>query len=457
MSSKSKAVANSVTVSAKELLEIRQNARSTTESSQRSKKEVLHEMSQQRAAKWGNTIEALRRQKIEDKRKQTEAEEALLRSLDEKEAAIREEKRQMMVARASLAKQAESEEIRKLKSKLLMADIVHQREQQMAIKKHQDSMEKELETKYLAQTLSSMEIFDRKQVEKAEAAKKAQIATQQVIAEQLKGVAARKLTEKKQREETAAQLRAVAAEEKRKERAKEEQRVQRMQQMQREQGQWLSEQIQQKKAQKACEKENDDKMKQYAAEKEHIQNVRKQKEQQRFAERQRTRQRLIDSQTEYLEKMKLDEDDRVAKQVEEAEAKKEGIERAKELQKQQLLRECMEQCDGQRERRTQRKRDELEEDAKRLRDIDLDVKRYREEEQQLTVRRRKDALRVQAFLKQQIIDKKRREITEAERDRAYQQETDEKRKEEQQQISQWAEDKIKEYQAMGLDVEHIFK
>jgi len=457
MSAKSKIGANSITISARELAEIRQNAISEKENVQRSKKEILHEMSQNRAAQWGNTIEALRRKKIEEKQKRNERDEALLRSLDEKEAKLREEERRAMVARAQLAKQSESDSIRQFKSKLMMADIVHQREQQMAIKKHQDSMQRTMDSKYLEQTLHSMAAFDRKESDKVVAAQQKQLETQCIIETQLKEVAARKLKERALREEEAKQLIQIAMEEQRKGLEREQRRVDHIERIQKEQGQWLREQIKQKAVAAKVAEAEDQKIKHYAAEKERVENLRKQKEHDRFVERQATRQRLIDSQTEYLQKMKLDEDDRVAKQVEVADAKKESIEREKERGKQQLLRECMEQCDEQKAKRAQRKAAELKADALRLHEIDADVRRYREEEVECAVKRRKDAVKVQSFLRKQTIDKKRREIEAEELEAEHQNEITRQHQEEQQQISQWAADKIKEYEAMGLNVKHLFK
>lgn len=436
---------------------MRQNVMSENQNEQRSKKEILHEMSENRAAKWGNTIEALRRKKIDLKQKRKEADEAMLRSLDEKEAKLREEERRVMVNRAKLAKQAESDEIRKFKSKLMMADIVHQREQQMAIKQHQSQMGRAMEGKYLEQTLHSMEAFDRKENDKVLAAQRKQVETQNIIETQLKEVAQRRLKESKQREEEAKVLIQIAMEEQRKGIEREEKRVEHIKKIQREQVLWLNEQIKQKAECAKSEQLEDAKIKQYAAEKERVENLRKQKEKDRFVEQQRTRQKLIDSQTEYLQKMKLNEDDRVAKQVEQADAKKEEIEREKEVQKMRLLTECLEQCSFQKERRAQLKRDELAEDEKRLKEIDLDVKRYREEEAECAVKRRKDAIKVQSFLRKQTIEKKRREIECAEKETKHQNEITQQHKEEQEQISQWASDKIKEYEAMGLNVKHLFK
>merc|ERR1719295_2355879 len=108
-------------------------------------------------------------------------------------------------------------------------------------------------------------------------------------------------------------------------------------------------------------------------------------------------------------------------------------------------------------KREQRKQEERNEDEQRLKEIDLDVRKYQEEEEQLAVQRRKDAIKVQSFLRKQTIDKKRREIEAEELEAEHQNEITRQHHEEQQQISQWATDKIKEYEAMGLNVKHLFK
>merc|ERR1711972_585627 len=102
----------------------------------------------------------------------------------------------------------------------------------------------------------------------------------------------------------------------------------------------------------------------------------------------------------------------------------------------------MGQCDFQKMKREQRKQEERNEDQQRLKEIDLDVRKYQEEEEQHAVQRRKDAIKVQSFLRKQTIDKKRREIMDAEMEREHQTKITQQHKEEQQQISQWAKEKI---------------
>merc|ERR1712129_232893 len=103
----------------------------------------------------GNTLTAQRETKQRAKILKREEEEAELRKIDDQEEAIRNQHRLAMREAAKKAKQEQSDEIRQFKSKLMMADIVHQREQQLKIKNYQTMMEKQLDKTYLQQTLQT--------------------------------------------------------------------------------------------------------------------------------------------------------------------------------------------------------------------------------------------------------------------------------------------------------------
>jgi len=250
MSQKKQAVVNSITVSSTQLNNIRLNALSNIPNAKQSKKEILRKMSHERASKWGNTIEALREQKLRQKQLKREEEEASLRALDEKEELLRKQKQKIMRERAKKYRQEQSDEIRKFKSKLLMADIVHQREQQLKIKKYQESMIKTLDQKYLGQTLETMKAFDDKENEKRMIAKQKQRETQKIIETQLKELEVRKEKEANEQNEQAKYLIGIAKEEERKGIEREEQRVKHIKKIQKEQTLWLNEQIKQKKQKK---------------------------------------------------------------------------------------------------------------------------------------------------------------------------------------------------------------
>ena len=459
MNRNSKKATNSSTLSMSELAKMAENALPFDGEKERSKKEVLHAMSCLRAEKWGNTISALRTKKISEKKAAKEAEEVLLRELDEKEAMQREQRRQVMVARAKSSKQEQSDEIRKFKSKLMMADIVHQRQQQTAITNYQKEMDKTLENKYLQQTLRRMSEFDDKEQEKKKLSQQKQMETQKVIEVQLIERRESRKKEKLEKEDAAEYLKEVALEMERQHMAKEQQTVDRLKRVQKEQVLWQNEENQRKEMRAKHEQMENEKIQKYQVERERIAKMRKQKEKDRFMERQQLRQNMIDSQIENLENLRLkaNADCRVTKQAEDSAAKRDETEKEKAAKNELLLTQCLEECNFQKKERKRKVADDKREDLRRLREIDLDVNRYKEEEEMQVVGRKEEALKVQRFLRKQMIDKKRRELQQKESDSLHQKQIGKQHQEEREEISQWAKDKIDQYQAMGLNVKHLFK
>merc|ERR1712129_380376 len=170
---------------------------------------------------------------------------------------------------------------------------------------------------------------------------------------------------------------------------------------------WLKQQMKQKKENNEKRKHEDAAVAKYAAEKERVEKIRKEKEKQRHDEKQRIRQKLIDSQTKHLKNLKLNEDDRVAKQVMESAAKKEQDEAKKSEDQMKLLSECLAQCELQQNKKKEQKAKDLKEDHERLAIINQDVKQFEKEEANNLQIRKQDAQKVQRFLKKQIMNKKK--------------------------------------------------
>lgn len=199
----------------------------------------------------------------------------------------------------------------------------------------------------------------------------------------------------------------------------------------------------------------DAKILKYAQEKERIDKLRKEKEAKRFAERQAVRQRLIDEQTKYLEKMAVNEDTRIANQIAEREAKDAKIEQEKKEYQEKLLQECLLQCQQQKEKKLKEKQERIEAEQQMLQHINKQFDEYNKEEKAKIVKRRQDAIEIQNCLKQQIIDKKRREIIDAENDANYMTQQVDDYNRQKKELTEWANNKINEYSSMGLNVTHL--
>merc|ERR1712176_1271554 len=130
----------------------------------------------------------------------------------------------------------------------------------------------------------------------------------------------------------------------------------------------------------------------------------------------------------------------------------------RKIQKQmRLLSECLAQCELQQNKKKEKKANDLKEDRERLAIINQDVKQFEKEEANNLQIRKQDAIKIQSYLKKQIMNKKKREIELSENEAAHQRKITKEYEDEKKEISLWAKQKIKEYEAMGLDVKHLFK
>ena len=95
----------------------------------------LHHLSNDRKAKWPNTIEANRERKEKLRLEKMDAEERLRLEIDKEEAALQEEKRRLAIERANKMLYDSTDRVKSLHSKLMLADVMEERERQIELKK----------------------------------------------------------------------------------------------------------------------------------------------------------------------------------------------------------------------------------------------------------------------------------------------------------------------------------
>ena len=93
----------------------------------------LSNVSQARAAKWGNTIAAQRRQKEEAKKSRLEEIEMGRRELDRQEAEIQARKRKDAIERAQRMLYEDSDKVKTFSSGMLLSDVLEERQAQTGL------------------------------------------------------------------------------------------------------------------------------------------------------------------------------------------------------------------------------------------------------------------------------------------------------------------------------------
>merc|ERR1712203_922643 len=109
----------------------------------------LHAKSQARAKTWNNTLEGSRRKKAEEKRKKLELEELERQKIDAEEAKIQMGQRKATIDRANKLLYDESDRMKSFHSKMMMCDVLAEREAQLSLKGELRKLEQIREDRFL--------------------------------------------------------------------------------------------------------------------------------------------------------------------------------------------------------------------------------------------------------------------------------------------------------------------
>jgi len=143
-------IKDSVLVSGVELNGMRNRTRlgAPAPSAKQLDRQRLHELSNTRKGQWPNTIEALRERKDRMRTEKLEAEEKLRVEIDREEEALQAEKRRLAIERANKMLYDSTDRVKSLHSKLMLADVMEERERQIEVKQRQRLRDVEAEERW---------------------------------------------------------------------------------------------------------------------------------------------------------------------------------------------------------------------------------------------------------------------------------------------------------------------
>lgn len=301
-------------------------------------RERLHALSNARKSQWPNTIEALREKKERMRAEKLEAEEKLRVEIDKEEEALQAEKRRLAIERANKMLYDSTDRVKSLHSKLMLADVMEERERQVEVKNRLRLREVEAEERWYQKQQDAIRRMDCEEDlrDEEEAYKRsdvarirgAQIATQQ--AEQADALA------ELQREGEMMKAMAMAdAEAEQMQRLEEIEREKRARAEVVEANNYL---LKKRAEDQELQEAEEQRMLEYAASKERDLLERRDREEKRFRERQAWRQQLIDRQIAKLTDMNAASNTRLENQAREVQAKAQAArEKLDEQRKNELL------------------------------------------------------------------------------------------------------------------------
>lgn len=307
----------------------------------------LHGKSQARAKTWNNTLEGSRRKKAEEKRKKLEVEELERQSVDAEEAKIQLDQRKATIDRANKLLHDESDRIKSFHSKMMMCDVLAEREAQVGLKGELTKLEGIREDRFLEMEKQNYRRMMEREMKEKETREELNKMASHAQKQQLAEYKEKRFQEVEDQMLEGELLRRKAIEdldgERNAELKRREQAVRAM-----EQTQQANEYLKQIKAEDMLRQQREeDKVQDYAVRKEKMLQLRKAKEEEVFQQKQAQRASMIEAQSKRLAEMQNDEETRVERQV----AEKEASDEKKRLDKEEARRRWEE--DIQRSRKAQ--------------------------------------------------------------------------------------------------------
>merc|ERR1719313_2888111 len=281
----------------------------------RERAKELHAKSQARAKTWGNTLEGSRRKKAEEKRKKMELEELERQKVDAEEAKIQLDQRKATIDRANKLLYDESDRMKSFHSKMMVCDVLAEREAQVALKDELKKLEHVREDRFLAMEKQNYRKMLEREMKEKETKEELSRLAARAQKEQLAEYKEKKFREVEDQMLEGELLRRKAIEDLEGERKAERKRrgmaVQALAETQK-----ANEYLKQIKAEDVLRQQREEeKVQEYAQRKEKLLELRKQKEDEVFQQKQASRNAMIEAQARRLAQMQGDEDTRIANQV----------------------------------------------------------------------------------------------------------------------------------------------
>ena len=249
----------------------------------------MQEKSKARIANWPNTMQALRKKREDERIQRLEDEELERRRVDEVEFELQQAARLKVVERANKVAYQQQDIVKAFNSKLLMSDVMAERDVQKEIKLKKKEHEKRMEREWEELDKVKMEAFDEKVKEKLIAEYDRKVSNTRAISDQLHEFKM-KYIKRMQDDMLEAELINRQVKEELEREADKEAMRKRKQQEQKETFRQANNQLlqqQERDRQKALEEER--KIDEYARKKSELDQLKKDREEQKFADKQATR------------------------------------------------------------------------------------------------------------------------------------------------------------------------
>jgi len=380
--------------------------------SKRAERERLHALSNARKAKWPNTLEASRAAKERERQDKMDKEEEMRKAIDKEEEALQGEKRRLAIERANKMLYDSTDRVKALHSKLLLTDVLQERERQVELKSsltQRQRLDEEMWYQKQQEAIRQMDAEEDAREAEDQQKREALALVRKAQIDDRKAEFSKRAEERARDAETMRSIAKADVEAELEQRQLEAEKHDRMRAEFHEANEFL---LKKKAEEQAILDAEEARMQEYAAAKEKALMKRRAKETQRFVDRQTWRQKLIDEQIAKLTDLNAQQNARLEAQAIEVQAKAlEARARLDEKKKDELLVTHMSRQQQMRWKAEKRAQTEADGEyyATQLKALN---EQLREEEAQAIRDKFEMAREKDAFLMKQMAEKRERVLVE---------------------------------------------
>jgi hypothetical protein len=370
--------------------------------------ERLRLLSKNKSTKWNDSLEKKKKMEYEKAKCRFLEEEERRRKIDEQELKYFEARENMVIQKAKEQFFNEQDAVKSFNSKLLLCDMLKERDFQKEIKERKKEINNIIEKQFFDMEKKSMEELDKKEIEKKKIEEEKRIKRMNMLNDQLNDMKmkiVRDYQEKLIEGKIMKMNMEKALQEEIKEKELREKKLKDQLQFYKEENLKLAKE---KEKIKMKELEEEKKIEEFAKKKEELNTLRRKNEEEKMKKKLEQRQKLIDKQFEYLQNLQKKQNEIIEKHIQTSNDKKIEENRIKKEKLDKMLNDMNESREIAVKKREEEKKKNREEDIQYLNDYKLRMEKLNEEENKEKEMKRLKERELKEYQKLQYEEKKRR-------------------------------------------------
>ena len=412
----------------------------------------LRKISQEKIAKWKNSLQNENNLRLEREKNEFIKKERLRQKIDEEERKYQNMRYNLSMQKAREYLFNSKDLVKSFNSSMLYSDTLKERDKQIELNRSIKMRKEKDEQDWIKKEKEQMLAYDMKELEKKKLRRNKSEAEMNIIRNQFNEVKYKRLQEMQDNyiegEIIKREARNALLEEQKK---KEMIKLARIKQNEEfvKRNEELKKYLEIKKQK---ELEDDKLIEMHAKYKEDLDNLKKRKEKEKFEEKQKRQQKLIDVQFENLKRIKEEQERKENKDVEIKMNKDENEEKMKIEKRNKILKEMEEQRLENIKRKEENKIKEKIEEMKEIEEIRKKINEEREKEKNEYLMKRKKVKDLHEYYKKQVEDKKKLAFNDFVFERQTGLYNKEMMNKEEDEFLQFAQENIKKYREQGKNI-----